>query len=183
MTLTQSSARIPLPEDYEAKQNAWYKSVAGVFARTQKKDVADIPLDVWKKLIRTNYDGIDVNPLYTRADEVEESVVPGAFPFVRGTNAERYGWGVTETFGGVSAEQVNKAILHALYNGTTDVVLDLTGELGAADIAALLKDVLLDLAPVHLRAGAGLPEAAAALYELIDAAGVQPTVTLGAAPA
>ena len=182
MTLTQSSARIPLPEDYEAKQNAWYKSVARVFARTQKKDVADIPLDVWKKLIRTNYDGIDVNPLYTRADEVEESVVPGAFPFVRGTNAERYGWGVTETFGGVSAEQVNKAILHALYNGTTDVVLDLTGELGAADIAALLKDVLLDLAPVHLRAGAGLPEAAAALYELIDAAGVQPTVTLGAAP-
>ncbi|MDO5077433.1 methylmalonyl-CoA mutase family protein [Corynebacterium sp.] len=182
MTNTQSSAPVPLPEDFEARQQAWYKSVAGVFARTQKKDVADIPLDVWKKLIRTNYDGIDVNPLYTRADEAGENVVPGAFPFVRGTTAERYGWGVTETFGGSSAEQANKDILHALNNGTTDLVLDFTEGLTAADLPAVLRDVLLDLAPVHLRAGSKLPEVAAALYQRIDAAGVTPTVTLGATP-
>lgn len=178
MTETQSGAPVPLPEDFETKQHAWYKSVAGVFARVEKKDVADIPLDVWKKLIRTTYDGIDVNPLYTRADETGESAVPGGFPFVRGTDASRYGWGVTETFRGAPAE-VNKAILHALYNGTTDLVLDFA-EFEPADLATVLKDVLLDLAPIHLRAGNKLPEAAEALYKLVG--DVTPTVTLGATP-
>ena len=56
MTDTQSGAPNTLPEDFDAKQQAWYKSVAGVFARVQKKDVADIPLDVWKKLIKSTYD-------------------------------------------------------------------------------------------------------------------------------
>nr|WP_084170720.1 methylmalonyl-CoA mutase family protein [Corynebacterium freiburgense] len=182
VTATQSSAPIPLPEDFEAKQNAWYKSVAGVFARIQKKDAADIPLDVWKKLIRTTYDGIDVNPLYTRADETMENVVPGAFPFVRGTDAARYGWGVTETFGGSSAAEANKAILHALNNGTTDLVLDFTEGLEASDLEAMLKDVYLDLAPIHLRAGAKLGAVAEALTTLVSAAGVTPTVTLGATP-
>lgn len=188
MTDTQSGAPNTLPEDFDAKQQAWYKSVAGVFARVQKKDVADIPLDVWKKLIKSTYDDIDINPLYTRADELDEVAAPGVFPFIRGSyvsDASRAGWGVTETFGthGTAAD-VNKLILHALNNGTTNVVLDLTGDLSADDLSTVLGDVYLDLVPLRLHAGTDTPAAATALYALIDAAGVaeSTTVELGATP-
>ena len=188
MTDTQSGAPNTLPEDFDAKQQAWYKSVAGVFARVQKKDVADIPLDVWKKLIKSTYDDIDINPLYTRADELDEVAAPGVFPFIRGSyvsDASRAGWGVTETFGthGTAAD-VNKLILHALNNGTTNVVLDLTGDLSADDLSTVLGDVYLDLVPLRLHAGTDTPAAATALYALIDAAGLaeSTTVELGATP-
>ena len=188
MTDTQSGAPNTLPEDFDAKQQAWYKSVAGVFARVQKKDVADIPLDVWKKLIKSTYDDIDINPLYTRADELDEVAAPGVFPFIRGSyvsDASRAGWGVTETFGthGTAAD-VNKLILHALNNGTTNVVLDLTGDLSADHLSTVLGDVYLDLVPLRLHAGTDTAAAATALYALIDAAGVaeSTTVELGATP-
>ena len=175
MTDTQSGAPNTLPEDFDAKQQAWYKSVAGVFARVQK-------------LIKSTYDDIDINPLYTRADELDEVAAPGVFPFIRGSyvsDASRAGWGVTETFGthGTAAD-VNKLILHALNNGTTNVVLDLTGDLSADDLSTVLGDVYLDLVPLRLHAGTDTPAAATALYALIDAAGVaeSTTVELGATP-
>ena len=73
-----------LPPNFEELQNSWYQGVAKVFARVHKQDVADVPLDIWKRLIQTTYDGVDVRPLYTRADELAESPAPGQFPFVRG---------------------------------------------------------------------------------------------------
>ena len=82
MTDTRNS----LIEGFEDRQQAWYKAVAGVFARVQKKDVADVPLDSWRKLIKTTYDGIDINPLYNRADELPEDVIPGVFPYRRGAS-------------------------------------------------------------------------------------------------
>lgn len=173
-----------LPEDFSQRQDAWYKSVAGVFARVQRKDVADVPLDVWKKLIKTTYDGIDVRPLYTRADEFSEAAAPGVFPFTRGNeveDAQRAGWGVTETFGRdvvENAAAVNKQILHALYNGTTDLVLDLTGELTPSDLGDMLSGVLLDLVPLRLAAGAETPAAALELYKLAEAADNPDKITL-----
>ena len=89
------------PNTLIEKQQAWYKAVAGVFARVQKKDVADIPLDIWQKLIKTTYDGIPINPLYNRADELEEAALPGVFPYRRGAagvGQENQGWGVAESF-------------------------------------------------------------------------------------
>ncbi|MCX7443744.1 methylmalonyl-CoA mutase family protein [Corynebacterium sp. P7003] len=165
-----------MPEDFHLRQEAWYRSVAGVFARVERRDVADVPLDVWRKLIRTTYDGIDVRPLYTRADEFSESAAPGVFPFTRGNevkDARRAGWGVTETFGRVAGEgaaSVNKRILHALYNGTTDLVLDLTGDLTVGDLREVLGGVLLDLVPLRIVAGAETRAAADELYAVIDAA-------------
>lgn len=188
MTETQSSAPGEMPADFDAKQQAWYKAVASVFARVQKKDVADVPLDVWKKLIKTTYDGIDVKPLYTRADELVEQSEPGTFPFIRAghvNSADRAGWGVTETFGTTGdAVAANKELLHALANGTTDVVLDLTGTLTAADLPSVLQGVYLDLVPMRLKAGDQIAEAATALYTLIDAAGAAETayVELSASP-
>lgn len=173
-----SDARNSLIEDFPQQQQAWYKAVAGVFARVQKKDVADVPLDIWRKLIKTTYDGIDVNPLYTRQDELPEVPVPGEFPFTRGAQgaaAAGKGWGVTESFG---ASATNEQVLSALENGTTDLVI-----YGDAPVAELLKGVYLDLAPVRLNAGTGTKEAAAALYALVDEQGKTPArIELGASP-
>lgn len=193
MTEVQSDAvNTQLPEDFADRQQNWYKAVAKVFARVQKKDIADVPLDVWTRLIHTTAEGIDVNPLYTRADELAEVSAPGEFPFTRGgaTNADSAGWGVTETFGGLAsgtagdAAATNKAILHALNNGTTVVSIDLTAGLTAADLPAVLKDVLLEYVEVRVVAGADAKAASDALKKLAEDAGVaeKARFELGIAP-
>lgn len=178
MTDVQSDAvNTSLPADFAETQQDWYKAVAKVFARVQKKDIADVPLDVWTRLIHTTYEGIDINPLYTRADELAEVSAPGVFPFTRG-DVTPSGWGVTETFGGLAsgtagdAAATNKAILHALNNGSTVVVIDLTAGLTAADLPTVLKDVYLDLVEVRVLAGANVKAASDALKALAEEAGV-----------
>ncbi len=186
----------PLPPNFEELQTSWYKAVAKVFARVRKQDIADVPLDIWKKLIQTTYDGVDVRPLYTRADDLGEAPAPGQFPFTRGakvTDDNTDGWAVRETFGrqyagedALDPKAVNETLLTALENGTTDIRLDFTGSLAAADVAALLNNVYVDLAPIAVNAGSKVSEVAEALFAHIDsAAPANPdgvAVELGAAP-
>lgn len=182
MTDVQSDAvNTSLPADFADNQQDWYKAVAKVFARVQKKDIADVPMDVWTRLIHTTYEGIDVNPLYTRADELAEVSAPGVFPFTRGgvaSDAERIGWGVTETFGGElsgtagDAAATNKAILHAINNGTSVIVIDLTAGLQVSDLATVLQGVLLEHIEVRVIAGGAAKEASDELKKLAESAGV-----------
>ncbi|MDO5029062.1 MAG: methylmalonyl-CoA mutase family protein [Corynebacterium sp.] len=168
-----------LPPNFEELQNSWYKGVAKVFARVHKQDVADVPLDIWKRLIQTTYDGVDVRPLYTRADEHAEIPEPGQFPFLRGakvTEDNTNGWGVRETFGrqypgedALDPKAVNETLLIALENGTTDIRLNFTGSLEAADIPALLNNVYVDLAPIAVNAGKKAPQVFDALLSYIEA--------------
>lgn len=174
-----TETRNNLSEDFSQRQEAWYKAVAGVFARVHKKDKADIPLDVWKKLIKSTYDGIDINPLYTREDELPEAQVPGQFPFIRGAagagGPENTGWGVTESFGPAST---NDELRHALENGTTDLVIE-----GDANIAVLCKGVLAQYAPIRLAAGTHLELQAERLFDFADAQeGTPMLLELGASP-
>lgn len=166
------------PNTLIEKQQAWYKAVAGVFARVQKKDVADIPLDIWQKLIKTTYDGIPINPLYNRADELDEAALPGVFPYRRGAagvGQENQGWGVTESF---DEKSTNQQVLDSLYNGTTNLVIQ-----GSADIATLLNGVYLSLCPVRLFAGVRTVEQAKALFAVADSQQEPPQlIELGATP-
>lgn len=166
------------PNTLIEKQQAWYKAVAGVFARVQKKDVADIPLDIWQKLIKTTYDGIPINPLYNRADELDEAALPGVFPYRRGAagvGQENQGWGVTESF---DEKSTNQQVLDSLYNGTTNLVIQ-----GSADIATLLNGVYLSLCPVRLFAGVRTVEQAKALFAVADSQQETPQlIELGATP-
>ena len=166
------------PNTLIEKQQAWYKAVAGVFARVQKKDVADIPLDIWQKLIKTTYDGIPINPLYNRADELEEAALPGVFPYRRaaaGVGQENQGWGVAESF---DEKSTNQQVLDSLYNGTTNLVIQ-----GSADIATLLNGVYLSLCPVRLFAGVRTVEQAKALFAVADSQQEPPQlIELGATP-
>lgn len=166
------------PNTLIEKQQAWYKAVAGVFARVQKKDVADIPLDIWQKLIKTTYDGIPINPLYNRVDELEEAALPGVFPYRRGAagvGQENQGWGVAESF---DEKSTNQQVLDSLYNGTTNLVIQ-----GSADIATLLNGVYLSLCPVRLFAGVRTVEQAKALFAVADSQQETPQlIELGATP-
>lgn len=166
------------PNTLIEKQQAWYKAVAGVFARVQKKDVADIPLDIWQKLIKTTYDGIPINPLYNRADELDEAALPGVFPYRRGAagvGQENQGWGVAESF---DEKSTNQQVLDSLYNGTTNLVIQ-----GGADIATLLNGVYLSLCPVRLFAGVRTVEQAKALFAVADSQQETPQlIELGATP-
>src|SRR5699024_1773918 len=116
----------------------------------------------------TTYDGARIPPLYTSADETGERPLPGTFPYVRGTDAQRdvtAGWHVDVRYGddGSSAAEVNEQILDGLANGVSAVTLSCAGGLGADAIGTVLRGVHLDLAPVSLDFGDRTADAAQAL--------------------
>lgn len=147
---------------------SWYASVGAVLAKTARKDPADMPEDAWRDLIATTRDGIEVNPLYTRADETPERSAPGNFPFVRGgdrTALPENGWHVNvrvDVTGDV--KDVNTMVLDMLEQGSTSLWLDVSAE----DVAEVLENVYPDLAPVTFDAGADVVEVTEAYLQLLD---------------
>lgn len=137
-------------------------------------------------------DGLDVPWLFTPADALapDPGGLPGQAPFVRGTRVGTP-WDLRQEHAAPDREQANKAILDDLEGGATAITLrlDEAGRDGLADddaelpgargvdgiivtglddLDAVLHDVLLDLAPVALDAGAqAIPASAllAALWE------------------
>lgn len=157
---------------------AWQKAVAGVLAKSRRVDVADLPDDPERLLEVTNYDGVTVSPLYGPRDEKDEDPLPGVFPFVRGRDARRdvnAGWRVSARFGvGQSdPEAVNRSILDGLNNGVSALWLRVGDNALPVDgIGRALDGVLLDLAPLVVDAGSASTQAAARIFELLDAAEV-----------
>lgn len=147
---------------------SWYASVGAVLAKTARKDPSEMPEDVWRTLIATTRDGIEVNPLYTRADERAERSAPGEFPFVRGgdrTGLPDDGWLVSarvDVEGDVS--EVNTEVLDLLAQGVSALWLNVD----PSDLGAVLKDVYLDLAPITFDVEKSLDEVAEAYLALLD---------------
>ncbi|WP_017836772.1 methylmalonyl-CoA mutase family protein [Dietzia sp. UCD-THP] len=147
---------------------SWYASVGAVLAKAARKDPSEMPEDAWRALVATTRDGIEVNPLYTRADETSERSAPGSFPFVRGGDRSGLpdnGWHVcvrVDAHGDPS--DVNTAVLDLLGQGASALWL----RVPASQVGAVLKDVYLDLAPVTFDAGADLVEVTDAFLELLD---------------
>ncbi|WP_291083639.1 methylmalonyl-CoA mutase family protein [Dietzia sp. UBA5065] len=148
--------------------HSWYAAVGAVLAKAARKDPADMPEDAWRSLVATTRDGIEINPLYTRADEIAERPAPGAFPFVRGgdrSGLPENGWHVSarvEVDGDVA--RTNEAVLDLLGQGASALWL----RVPAADVAAVLKDVYLDLAPVTFDAGPDLVAVSEEFLRLLD---------------
>ena len=136
--------------------------------------------DFEKKLVGRTYDGLAIQPLYTRADwksEGDPSGFPGGAPFTRGGNVlgTARGWDVRQSVGHADLTLTNRLILEELEKGATSILLNNNPSNGAridtlADLEIVLKDVLLDIAPLSL--GAGGPPAAALLMALIDKRGL-----------
>lgn len=98
-----------------------------------------------KKLITSTYEGINLNPIYTKNDlskSVFANEVPGSNSYVRGHSAAGYhkkSWDVNQEICVADVEEFNTAITDALKNGQNciNVVLDTATKLGMdADYAA-----------------------------------------------
>lgn len=148
---------------------SWYASVAAALAKTARKDPADMPEDAWRELVATTRDGIDVNPLYTRADEVAERTAPGRFPFVRGgdrSTLPENGWHVTvRVDASGDPRDVNTSVLDLLGQGSTSLWLTTSAD----DVPRVLDGVYLDLAPVTFDVGDDIVEVTEAYLGLVDA--------------
>jgi methylmalonyl-CoA mutase len=167
----------------------WRTAVAGVLAKSTRRDPADLPAEPERLLDSPTYEGFPIRPLYTSADELTEPALPGQWPFVRGGDALRdvkTGWRVAEAFpaNGSSAADANGAVLLALTEGVSALVLRAGGAAGELD--RLLDGVFLDLVPVVLDAGADFLAASdavlALLTDLDDDQRSRLSVDLGADP-
>ena len=83
--------------DVESDIARWRSAVAGVLAKSTRKDSADLPAEPERLLDSPTYEGFPIRPLYTSLDALPEAQLPGQWPYVRGGDALRdvkSGWKV-----------------------------------------------------------------------------------------
>ncbi|UNB97184.1 methylmalonyl-CoA mutase small subunit [Mycolicibacterium boenickei] len=161
----------------ESDRQQWRTAVAGVLAKSSRRDVADLPAEPERLLDSQTYEGFAIRPLYTSLDARPEPSLPGQWPFVRGGDALRdvkSGWKVVESFpavAGTDVGTVNGAVLVSLTEGASALALRVGGEGGIAlgELDRLLDGVFLDLVPVIFeRTGADLAATADAVLPLLE---------------
>ncbi|MBV8180709.1 MAG: methylmalonyl-CoA mutase small subunit [Mycobacterium sp.] len=165
-----------VPADPAQGRARWRTAVAGVLAKSTRRDADDLGPEPERLLDSPTYEGFAIHPLYTALDELPEPPLPGEWPYLRGGDALRdvkSGWKVAEALpanrvAGVSAEDVNAAVLAGLAEGVSALLIRV-GESGVApgQLEKVLDGVYLSMAPVILDPGAGYSAACVALLELV----------------
>ena len=181
-------------ESLDQARGRWRGAVAGVLAKSSRRDPAELPHEPERLLDTPTYEGFPIRALYTALDALPEAALPGDWPFVRGADRDRdvlAGWKVAGEFPAPgfagSATEGNIAVLDALAEGVSALVLRV-GDTGIAprDLDRWLAGVYLDLAPVILDAGADFRSAAEVLMRLVagadDTVAASLSIDLGADP-
>jgi methylmalonyl-CoA mutase len=170
----EQSVSIDVPElaDLEQVRGRWRTAVAGVLSKSSRTDPEQLGDEPERQLETPTYDGIAIRALYTALDQLPEPALPGEWPYLRGADAARdvnAGWKVAEVFPGPGRDDGNAAVLAALADGVSALLVRV-GDSGVApgDLGQLLAGVYLDLVPVILDAGADYAEACDALLALVD---------------
>jgi methylmalonyl-CoA mutase len=158
----------------ESDREAWRAAVAGVLAKSSRKDPAELGAEPERLLDSPTYEGFPVRPLYTRLDALAEPSLPGQWPFVRGGDAlrdVRSGWKVAESFplaGQSAVSEGNGAVLAALADGVSALVLRIgRGGAEVTELDRMLEGVFLELVPVLVDAGADYVAATDAVLALV----------------
>jgi methylmalonyl-CoA mutase len=162
--------------EVEQARARWRKGVAGVLAKSTRRDISDLPAEPERLLDTATGEGFPVRPLYTALDATPEAPLPGSWPFTRGGDGTRdvlAGWKVAEPFplAGQGAGDGNTAVLSALSEGVSALVLRV-GDHGvpAADVDRLLEGVFVELVPVIIEsAGADFAATADAVVAVVAA--------------
>ncbi|MEE3063141.1 MAG: methylmalonyl-CoA mutase small subunit [Actinomycetota bacterium] len=168
------SIDVPELADLEQVRERWRTAVAGVLAKSTRKDPAELGGEPEQLLDSPTYDGFAVRPLYTAFDELPEPPLPGEWPYLRGADPCRdvkSGWKVVEAFpsAGATAAETNAAVLGALGDGASALLLRVGADgVAPQDLEGLLAGVYLSMAPIILEAGAQYAAAADALLALVD---------------
>ena len=118
---------------------AWEAATAAVLRKARRLTDDAPDSDVWAALTRTTLDGIEVAPIGQQSD------LDGLT--TAGRPARVGAWDVRTSLVGDDAAALNEAALVDLDNGATSLHVDLVH---GRDLAAALRGVLLDLAPVTL---------------------------------
>ncbi len=155
----------------QESRERWRSAVAGVLAKSTRRDPADLPPEPETLLDSPTYEGFPIRALYTGLDALPEAPLPGDWPFVRGGDALRdvkSGWKIAEAFpvpGQKAVTDGNGAVLVALTEGVSALALRVGPPDGvsAGELDRLLEGVFLDLVPVILDAGSDFVAAADAL--------------------
>ena len=159
--------------DLEQALARWRDGVAGVLAKSMRRDIADLPAEPERLLDTDTYEGFPVRPLYSALDARPEAPLPGEWPFTRGGDATRdvlAGWKVAEAFPGSAVEDGNAAVLEALANGVSALVLRVgDGGVPVGDVDRLLEGVFVELVPVIVEAGSDYVAAAHAVTAVVAA--------------
>ncbi|SFH60124.1 methylmalonyl-CoA mutase family protein [Nocardioides psychrotolerans] len=139
----QGTLDLASPEDRHTLAD-WEAATAAVLRKSRRMKDDDPDSLVWKKLTRTTLDGIDVTPLGTASllDDLSTS----------GRPTRSGDWDIRahlRAHDGQDAKALNETALVDLNGGVTSLWLQVAAD---ADLASLLHDVLLDLAPVVLDA-------------------------------
>jgi len=144
----------------EGDRNKWRTAVAGVLAKSSRRDPAELGPEPERHLDSQTYEGFAVRPLYTALDALDEPALPGQWPFIRGGDALRdvkSGWKVVESFPALGADGGadgdvkfdNGAVLLALTEGASALSVTIgEGGVAPADLSQLFEGVFLDLVPV-----------------------------------
>jgi len=135
-----------------------------------------------ESLVSTTADGLEIKPLYTRADAVAgvQASAPGIPPFARGFHVapRNNGWDIRQIHAEADPEAANGAILEDLAGGATSIALQIAapGQFGlpytGPEMGRALKGVDLASLPVALIAGEYTVDAAGSLMALWEARGV-----------
>ena len=189
------SIDVPERADLEQVRGRWRSAVAGVLAKSARKEPAELGDEPEHLLDASTYDGFVIRPLYTAFDELPEPPLPGEWPYLRGGPENsalrdvKSGWKVVEVFpaAGAAVAETNAAVLAALGEGVSALQIRV-GESGAApdQLDRLLEGVYLSMAPVILDAGTDYSAACDAMLALV--AEVEPdqrttlSIDLGADP-
>jgi methylmalonyl-CoA mutase len=164
------------PADLEQGRARWRTAVAGVLAKSTRRDIEALGPEPERMLESPTYEAVAIRALYTALDELPEPPLPGEWPFVRGADALRdvkSGWKVAEAIpanrvAGVAADDVNSAVLAGLAEGVSALLIRI-GESGVlpAQLAKVFDGVYLSMAPVILDAGADYRAAGEAMLDLV----------------
>ncbi|MFD0866394.1 methylmalonyl-CoA mutase subunit beta, partial [Tessaracoccus lubricantis] len=169
-----SAADLSLAADFDTPSRAdWEKEVLKVLNR-RRPEGSELTIEqAYKRLTSTTVDGLTTKPLYVKEDGADELGFPGVAPFVRGTTVrtgEMDAWHVAQLHEDPDAAETRRFILQDLERGGTAVYLRVDPDaVKPEDLATVLADVLLDLAPVHLTSRTQQLDAAKALAAVLEA--------------
>ncbi len=122
------------------------------------------------KLVKTAYEGFDVQPMYRNediADLPHIDTLPGQFPYVRGTKTDGYQsdtWSIAQSINLSDPKDFNEALKHDLERGQTAINIGHTMQLeNLEDIQTAFADIDLTQYPLIIQADSN----ATAVYDML----------------
>ncbi len=188
---TSAAAGLSLAADFATPSRAdWEREVLKVLNR-RRPEGKELGIEqAYKRLTSHTVDGLEIKPLYVHDDAPAELGYPGVAPFTRGTTIRLgtmdHSWHIAQLHETPDADATRRAILTDLERGGTAVWLRVDPDAVApSDVATVLADVLLDLAPVHVSSRTDQLAAARAVAAVFAASDKDPAKfrgTLGVDP-